>query len=202
MINLADEQFVIFGLKGSGKSWLTKHILDHTQNHIIYDPLNEHVGYRRYVPTDRHSIPELSRFLEQVVIPNANGRTPRGPNPRTCASLMRPTDICGMGVPLPPGVDDLVDFSRHMHVAVGYVCRRPVQFNTDIVELAETRCFFHLDGKNDIRYMNDLRGGLGDLVKGLRPHEFVVQRGVDVMVHSAIEKTGTPELYLTKKGAI
>ena len=192
MIDLADEQFVIFGLKGSGKSWLTKHILDHTQRHIIYDPLNEHVGYRRYVPTDRHSIPELSRFLQQVVIPNANGRTPRGHNPPDLCIIDEANRYMRNGVPLPPGVDDLTDFSRHMHVSVGYVCRRPVQFNTDIVELAETRFFFHLDGKNDIRYMNDLRGGLGDLVKGLKPHEFVVQRGVDVMVHSAIERPEHP----------
>jgi len=108
MIDLTDKSFVIFGLRGSGKSWLVKSILDSTADHIIYDPLNEHRGYRQYIPDDRESVEELSEMIQGLVIKQkpslfiideANKYIPP-----------KPTRLC-------PGVADLVDFSRHVALA-------------------------------------------------------------------------------------
>jgi len=184
MIDLSNKGFVICGTKGGGKSWLTKHILDSNPDHLIYDPLHEHQGYRRYLPTDRTSVPELERFVKDVVIPRrpaiwiideANRYIPPKPNP------------------LPEGINDLNDYARHWKISCGYVCRRPVQFHTDIVELAHYLFIFKLTGKNDYRYLEDLKAGLGDAVRGLQPHHFAcLEGGQEITVHAPIDTPKHP----------
>ena len=68
-IDLTNKSFVSCGQKGTGKSWLIKSILDSTPNHIVYDPLSEHDGYRRYIPEDRDSQQELSDMIVGIVVP-------------------------------------------------------------------------------------------------------------------------------------
>ena len=134
MIDLTDKSFVIFGLRGSGKSWLVKNILDSTPDHIIYDPLGEHKGYRQYIPDDRDSTDELSEMIQGLVIKKkpslfiideANKYIPP-----------KPTRLC-------PGVADLVDFSRHWKISFGAVARRmshliPISWNYRTMYLSLT----------------------------------------------------------------
>ena len=68
-VDLTNKSFVICGQKGTGKSWLIKSILDSTPDHIVYDPLSEHDGYRRYIPEDRDSQQELSDMIVGIVVP-------------------------------------------------------------------------------------------------------------------------------------
>jgi len=181
-MDLRNKSWAIFGLKGSGKSVLLKSILDSSPDHLVYDPMNEHRGYKRYVPDDRRSTSELSDFIAQVVIP-------RKPTLFVIDEANR--HIRPKPTPLPAGVDELNDLARHWNISVGYVARRPVQFHTDIVELAQVIFFFILPGKNDYRYLEDLHAGLGDQVRQLRPFHFVsLTNGQQIKLHSPVDTRG------------
>jgi len=78
--------------------------------------------------------------------------------------------------PLTQAVADMNDWCRHpqFNLSIGYIARRPTQINTDIVELCDYLFIFQLGGKNDIRYLNELRDGLGDVVLNLSPFHFAL----------------------------
>jgi hypothetical protein len=148
MIELKSKGWAVFGLRGSGKSWFVKHILDSTPDHLIYDPLKEHRGYNRIEP--------------------------------------KPTRM-------PGAVRDLVDFGRHWSISFGIVARKPVQCNTDLVELSDHVFFFQLPGKNDHTYLESLHSGLGDTVRNLPAHHFVsFSHGSEITVHAPIEPPRHP----------
>jgi len=180
MIDLTDASWCVFGLRGSGKSWLLKHILDSSSRHLIYDPMDEHQGYHRYVPTDRRSSGELNDFLVTMAIPW---------KPRLLVIDEANVYIPPKPHPLVSGVDDLVTFARHWGMSVGYCARRPVQFHSDIVELSQFLFIFGLHGRNDYIYLESLFEGLGDTVRGLNRHEFaMLEGGSRLQVHAPIEK--------------
>lgn len=180
MIDLTGKGFCIFGVRGSGKSWLVKHILDSTPDHLIYDPLEEHDGYRRYIPDDRQSTDELNKLITDLVIP----RKPRLFIVDEANKYIRPKPT-----PLPSGVSDLNDFARHFGTSCGWVARRMTQFNTDIVELANHLFFFKLTGKNDFHYMEGLHQGLGDAVRSLGKYEFMsLTNGADMQHHAPVDE--------------
>ena len=180
MIALTNKRACIFGLPGSGKSILLEHILKSTRKHIIYDPLNEHEGFTRYVPPDRHSSAELNTFIEKGIIARRNDYDLLAIDEMNIYVRPKPT-------PLPRAVADLNDMSRHFGLAWIGVARRPSQFHTDIVELAHYVFFFKLPGKNDYSYMESLSKGLGDTVRALPKYHFaMLEDGVNVTVHAPV----------------
>lgn len=170
MIDLADKSWAVIGTRGSGKTWLVKSILDTQPSHLVYDPLAEYAGYRRYIPTDRTSPDELTEVVRGMVEPW---------KPRLFVVEEGNTYCPPKPARLPSGVQDLNDFGRHWRVSTGYCARRCVQFNSDIIELADYLFLFHSSGKNDYRYLEDVRMGLGDIVRSLGRWEFVVYKAAD-----------------------
>jgi hypothetical protein len=77
--------------------------------------------------------------------------------------------------PLPPVLRDLNDYRAHYELATLYIGRRPVQFHTDIVDLANNLIIFRLDGQHDIDYLNRTKSGLGDVASTLPPYHFIVR---------------------------
>ena len=183
-IDLTNKSFVICGQKGTGKSWLIKSILDSTPDHLVYDPLREHIGYTRYEPEDRDSAEELSDVINGIVIPR-----------RTSLFII---DECNKYCRPKPsrlvhGMSELLDFSRHYSVAWGAVMRRPVQVNSDILELAGVIFAFQSSGRLDHAYYEDLCLGMGDAVRALPRHHFcVLQNGRDLSVHAPIATPNHP----------
>jgi hypothetical protein len=184
MLDLTNKGWCVFGLRGSGKSWLVKHILDTTPNHRVYDPLNEHNGYKRYPPDDRASKDELNEYIQHVIIPT---------KPKLFVIDEANKYVTPKPTPLVPGVADLNDFARHWGISTGYVCRRMTQFHTDIIELSNIVFIFRLPGKNDFAYMESLFDGLGTTVRNLPPHHFVtLEDGTKVTVHAPIKPPKHP----------
>lgn len=184
MIDLANKRFVIFGLPGSGKTELGKYILRSTRNHLVYDPLggdpNHHDwdGFRRYVPDDRESVGEFNRATKELVI---------GKRPRLYLVDEANKYILPKPHPLPSAIADLNDLSRHWGITWGLIARRPVQFHTDVVELAHYVFVFGLGGKNDRAYLDSIISGLGDDVANLPKYHFaVVEGGRQYYIHSPI----------------
>ena len=192
MIEIAGKGFCIFGLRGMGKSWLVKHILDSctaknadgNYRHLVYDPLNEHQGYRRIRPDNRSDPAELSEFIDRLVIPEAQA------NKLDLFIVDEANKYIPARKTLEEGPSDLNDFARHFGrhgLSVGWVARRPVQFNSDILECSNIVFFFKNQGANDYQKCEDMCRGLGDAIRSLKPYHFVVlEDGHKVSVHAPI----------------
>ena len=203
-MDLGSKGWAVFGLRGSGKSWFVKSVLDTTPDHLIYDPLKEHYGYNRIRPTDRTSIKELTTVIEGPVIkgikvtednkamfPTRRGGETWKPELFVIDEANR--YVMAHPKPMPPAVADLVDYGRHWAVSFGVVARRPVQFNSTLVELSDHVFFFHLPGKNDHQYLESLHVGLGDTVRNLPPYHFVgFSHGSEITVHAPIKPPAYP----------
>ena len=192
-IDINNKRFCIFGLQGSGKSVLVKHILSNVRNSFVYDVLKEHSGHNRYLATHRQvkrpvesdpAIVELNKVVNRIVIGSGQIRL---------FILEEANRYCRNRYPLPSSILDLNDFQRHDKIAFGCVSRRPVQLNTDIVELAHYLFIYNLAGKNDIDYLESISEGLGETVRKLPPYHFVlVNQDRSYQVHAPVpfgEKT-------------
>ena len=169
-IDLTGKRVCIFGLQGSGKTNRLKALLEGKDDYIIYDPLHEYVGFNRYKPQHRsyseESQAELNNFIEKRIIPNET---------RPAFFMIDEANrYCPNKRPLPDMVEDLNDFNRHYGLALGFIARRPVQLNTDLVELAHYLIIYNLTGKNDYQYLESLSNGLGDAVKSLPEWHYVL----------------------------
>lgn len=181
MLDLKSKGFCIFGLPDSGKSTLASFILNsYGAGAFIYDTLAEYAEspYDSYCPADRYDAGELelvtrnilaARRYELFVIDEANRFCPSKP------------------APLPQAIADLNDWRAHYDLTVGFIARRPVQLNQDLTELAHYLFIFQLDGRNDVRYLNDLKDGLGDTVSSLPDFHFVVyQKGKGFEIYAPV----------------
>ena len=163
-LDLTRKTWAVFGYKESGKSLLAKMIAEkYADKCLYYDTLHEvpvAAKFHSYPPKNRHSPLELESVIALLkankryrlfIIDEANRYCPPKPHP------------------LPQGVADMNDWCRHpmFNLSIGYIARRPVQINTDLIELCDYLFVFQLGGKNDLKYLNDLRRGLGDAVQAL-----------------------------------
>lgn len=170
-LKLTRKTWVVIGYKGGGKSSFAKWVAEtYGVKCLYYDTLNEvpnGARFHSYNPKNHQSVDELcmiirllkqSRNYRMLIIDEANRFCP--PKPAR----------------LPQDVADLNDWCRHpqFNMSVGYIARRPVQLNSDLVEIADYIIAFHLGGKNDIAYLNGLRAGLGDAVQNLPPYHFAL----------------------------
>ena len=191
-IDLSGKRIGIFGLQGSGKTNFTKALITAKEDYIIYDPLHEYNGFNRYRPKYRdysaESQDELNAFITKYVIPT---------DKRPAFFLIDEANrYCPNRRPLPDMVEDLNDFNRHYDIALGFISRRPVQLNTDLVELAHYLAIFNLTGKNDYQYLESLSEGLGDAVKALPEwHYVLVDTQREYSICSPVQNMGaTPRM--------
>ena len=203
-MDLANKGWCVFGLRGSGKSWFVKSLLESTPDHLIYDPLKEHRGYNKYTPSDRTSIEELEKVIQGPVIKGVKvteDNKATFPTRRVGETWKAELFVIDEGnryilphpTRMPPGVADLVDYGRHWNLSFGVVARRPVQFNSTLVELSDHVFFFQLPGKNDHAYLESLHVGLGDTVRDLAPFHFVAfSHGSEITVHAPIRPPAHP----------
>lgn len=176
LIDITNKRFVILGLQGSGKTVLAQFLLGKCSNHLVYDVLREYQGFNRYIPTDRNSKTELERAIQILVFKKVK------PDLFIIDEANR--FIEPKPVPLPKGVNELNDWSRHIGISWGCVCRRPVQLHTDMMELAHYLFIFVLRGKNDTSYLDSILPNLGDTVSNLKQYEFaVVTDNRSVIIH-------------------
>lgn len=183
-IDLEGKSGCIFGLPDSGKSTLANSVAKtYGSLCIVYDPLREYPGepFDSYEPKDRESVPELEKFVRRimpmrkyrlVIIDECNRYCPSKPNP------------------LPQAVADLNDWRAHYELGTIYICRRPVQLNQDLTDLAHYLFVFNMTGKHDVDYLNSIANGLGDACENLLPYHFVCAppRRQDYFICSPVPK--------------
>lgn len=77
------------------------------------------------------------------------------------------------GQPLPEQIGYINDFNRHMDLSLVWAARRIVQVNVDLAELTHRMIVFSQKGVNDLKRLNDIQAGFGDMVEKLKKHEYV-----------------------------
>lgn len=172
-----EKSTVIVGLPESGKSTFAEHLATMWgKDCIVYDTISEWPTdkvYDVYRPKDSYSINELVSFLNSFVKSYPGKKTRRYKYLIIDeANRFAP----GEGKPLHPALVELNDQRRHDPYHIGFVliARRPVQLHPDLVALADNVCAFLLTGKNDIKYLNDLKIKFGDSLSELKPYEAAV----------------------------
>lgn len=167
--NLHNLRWCCFGLPGSGKSTLVRAVLRSEPAHLVIDPMNEHAGFNRYLPRTRQygpeSCTEVDLLVRRVVIGSGRVRLLVVDEASRYFPARRP--LC-------EGMAELNDLARHYRLGLGMVARRPVQLNTDLVELAHYLFLFRLAGRNDLLYCDSVAAGLADAVRALPAFHYVV----------------------------
>lgn len=169
-LDVENKSVCVFGMPDSGKSTVTSFILSqYGKDAFVFDTLDEFdkdAEYDSYAPKNRDDIAELTRVVRAVMksrkyaliaIDEAN----RYAEPKPA--------------PLPAILRDLNDYRAHYQLATLYLCRRPTQFHTDIVDLANFLIIFRMDGPHDISYLNNIIAGLGDAASRLDPYHFIIK---------------------------
>jgi len=166
--NVANLRWCCFGLPGSGKSTLVRALLRSEPAHLVVDPMREHAGFNRYLPSSRQYSPEsTSEFNLLVSRVIASGKV-------RLLVVDEASRYFPARRPLPEGMAELNDLARHYGLGLGLVARRPVQLHTDLVELAHYLFVFRLAGRNDLLFCDAVSSGLAAAVRSLPEYHFVV----------------------------
>lgn len=175
----------IFGLQNSGKSELAKSIIKTWGSRsVVYDVHGEYKNTNSFRPKfkqySKESRAELDEFIRSFLIPN---RMKIDLFVLDEANRYLPNRI-----PLTAGMLKLNDDSAHLGLSLICIARRPAQLNTDLVELAHEMFIFKLHGKNDIKYLNDIKQGLGEAVNSLKPFQFIhLNKWREYKIHEPIK---------------
>ncbi len=186
-----NKQLLIAGQRGSGKTVFAKHIVKELfpKNHVVFDvnfSVNKYdwEGFNRFKVTEPLNKDELRKefdtFFNDLEQKEINKRTHLFKDEMRVDCIV--TEEANMVAPsreLPPfSFKFLTNIGRHTNVTHIILTRRPVQVNTDAVELADYLVLFALSGKNDVGYLNEIKSGLGDAVAELDfdKHDFIIWR--------------------------
>jgi len=185
---LEGKQIMVCGQRGSGKTMWAKRITkDLFPRHLVFDTIfsvNEvdWKGFNRFCVEEPLSGEELKKefddFFNDLNKENIKGRIHLIKNDKVIDLI--DIDEVNMVAPsreTPPfSFKFLTNIGRHINLTVIMITRRPVQVNTDAVELADFLVLFSLSGKNDIDFLNNIKTGLGDAVSELDidMHNFII----------------------------
>lgn len=168
MLNLTNKIWCIFGLNGTGKSYLSKYIAKN-YSAVFFDVLNEHSKeFDSYVPNHKN-YPEIAIEFDQFLTKI------QGHKKWNMIIVDEASRVFPNMRPLRPVMRSYIDVFRHTNQnSIGFICRRPTQLFTDLVELSHYLFIFKLTGKNDVQYLNFITSGLGDTVSQLEKYHFVL----------------------------
>ena len=180
--NLRDKQISVFGLRGTGKSVWTKWFIRKFNRPIVFDPLDEYKDFTRYVPTAREPGEEMQAEFDAFF------RSIRGKK-ISCLAIDEANRIMPNREKPSVSCRDIIDLGRHDKRCYVFIARRPTQITTDAVELTDRIVFFRLDGKNDIKYIEDIKEGMGEAVRQLKPFHYLIYDRSDgsYLVHSPVK---------------
>ena len=178
---------VVLGIQGSGKTHFVKHeMLDRYGSHyIIFDPNDEYIGYKRYVPkfTDEaRLLEETGLFLRRVVLPNVQSLEAIESGKKEKKKRLRAVifDEADLILPSRKNINhqlrDLVVKCRHLRLDLVFISRRPTDLNAYIMDTADYLVVFKQVGYNALRTMRALKIDSDDEIKTLdyHNHEFLL----------------------------
>ena len=173
-LDLTRKIFTVFGLNLSGKSYFVKNAIIPHYRCLVWDPnkeydLNAADVYRPKSMAYPASAYEVEQFLTKIVKP--------GKGKWDLVIFDEANSTFPVSRPLLPIMLDFLNNYRHDswgNLGVGFITRRPAQLFTDFVACSHIIFSFGNKGSQDISRLNSEASGLGDLVKQLSNHEFVI----------------------------
>ena len=173
-IDLRTKIFTVFGLNLSGKSYFVKNAIIPSYRCLVWDPNKEYDPdaadvYRPRSKAYPASAYEVEQFLTKIVKP--------GRGKWELVIFDEANSTFPVSRPLFPAMLDFRDNYRHDgygNLGLGFVARRPAQLFTDFVALSHVIFSFGNKGSQDISRLNSEAAGLGDIVKDLSNHEYVL----------------------------
>lgn len=173
------ERIGVVGLPGMGKTvWCQKYAEEYAARHegiLVVDPIESFKISRATIfhVTNRSSgTDEVELLLKRACVEPHKQKIPLKQRYRLLV-----LDECSRyyphSQPLPEQIGYINDFNRHMDLSLVWVARRIVQVNVDLAELSHRLIVFSQKGLNDIKRLNDIQSGMGDLVESLKKYEYV-----------------------------
>ena len=173
------ERVGVVGLPGMGKTeWCKKYARDYIargEGVLIVDPIESFVIPKAtiYQVKERTcGTAEVELLLDKACVTPHKNKIPLNKRYRLLV-----LDECSRyyphGLPLPEQIGYINDFNRHMDLSLVWAARRIVQVAVDLPELSHRLIVFSQRGVNDVKRLNDIQGGFGDMVEKLKKHEYV-----------------------------
>lgn len=178
----------ILGLQGSGKTYLVKKFfLEKQPHHLIIDPMDEYIGYTRYVPHPKmmdnyDSLSEEVRMAHRkLIFPNVLTLEQQAKGKRKPDRLrMVVYDEADMYAPsqrfLNAAIRRTYVACRHMQLDVIAITRRPTDLNTYIMDTSDYLLVFKVSGANALKVIRNMNSDCIDAVRSIDydKYEFVL----------------------------
>jgi hypothetical protein len=172
------ERVTVVGLPGMGKTvWCQEYARPYVQERLgvlVVDPIRSlnirHATIfhtHKTTPTD-----EVEMLLKKACVDPYKLGIPLAKRYRLLI-LDEASRYYPHGQPLPEQIGYINDFNRHMDLTLVSVSRRMTQIATDLPELSHRLIIYTQKGVNDIKRLNDIQTGLGDMVETLKKHEYI-----------------------------
>jgi len=181
-------RYVVIGLQGGGKTYLTKKLfLDKEPNHLVIDPNDEYGdSYTRYVPrfTDEYEkLREEIRYVcKKLILPNTwsleqmAGHKGKDKKNRLKLLVIDEADLIAPArTNINAALRNLVVKSRHLRLTIVFISRRPTDLNAYLMDTADYLFVFKQVGYNSLRVLRALKVDSDKEIKALdyAKHEFL-----------------------------
>jgi len=174
MLDLKGKKYAIFGIQGSGKTVLAKHLLNYFNKPIVYEV---HPDYRdtkaQYYRPNNFSLQALDEFSGKIKQLAIKGK---------CDLLnIDEADLFfknNFDINTAPKLYDLVINHRHYRdLALSFISRRPQDLPTKIIESCYAIFIFKLEGANAIQKFSTIHPKIPALIDKIdyRMHNFIVK---------------------------
>lgn len=203
-IELSTTKTGVFGIQGSGKTYIVEHELVKAYKHpIVY------LIHKEDFKTCKKNV---SCYVPEIKMPDGTIALDRSPehfnsflglilkqikgNFRKCDCLI--IDEADLFIPKDMrtlqhygNILDLMDNHRHYGMGIIYISRRPQDINTGFVETSEHLFLFAIEGKNVIQHFKCISADYDDLIPQLNKdrHNFIYKKiGSVPTLHSGFNK--------------
>jgi hypothetical protein len=173
------KRYAIIGLQGSGKTEnarsLAAEYIARGEGVLVFDPLHEFnvAGCSHYYPKNRQSpTVECEKLIEKALIAPYRNGVPLKKRYRLFV-IDEASRVYPHGIPLPDQMGMINDTLRHYQLSLVTISRRAVQQHVDFLELAHELRIYLQTGVNDVKRLDDLKMGLGDMVQDLEKYYWV-----------------------------
>jgi len=169
MLDLQNNKIAIFGIQGSGKTYLAKYLIRNFKT-LVYEVNPDYRDTNAYVYQGSKTLQDLNKFCENV--------KELALKRKINAFLLDEADLFfRSNYDLQPNLNDLVINHRHYNLALFFISRRPQDIPTKIVESCHYIIIFKLEGANAINKFKEIDERILPLLEKLqyKDYRFIVK---------------------------
>ena len=172
-IDLKNVKTCVFGIQGSGKTYLTTNFLINNFKHaFIYEI---HPEDFKHLQNSRHYIFKYEPASLRISTLNDVCKQVKelGKKKEIDAFILDEADLFLKNhVYIPPAIQDLVLNHRHYNLALIFITRRPQSIPTEIVESCEHMFIFKIEGDNVIKKFKEIHPDIPPLIQKLKKEDY------------------------------